>query len=72
MNTFRYDAEVDALTLHLSDRKILHTEELDDGILVDLDADGNIVGVEILDLQDRLNEVRSTFHKAELMAGNAA
>lgn len=58
-NHFRYDPEVDALALRLTNKKIVETDELEAGILVDLDSNGNIVGVEILDLQERLNEARA-------------
>jgi len=56
---FRYDPEVDALALRLIDRKIADTHELEPGILIDLDVDGNIVGLEILDLQERIDDTRS-------------
>jgi uncharacterized protein YuzE len=59
MSKFRYDPEVDALALHMTDKKIVDTHELETGILVDLDAQGKIVGVEILDLQERLNKPRA-------------
>lgn len=44
-----YDPVVDALYIRLAESRIVESEELRPGFIVDLDADGRIVGVEILD-----------------------
>lgn len=44
-----YDPAVDALYLTLAEAKVVESEELRPGFIVDYDAEGRIVGVEILD-----------------------
>lgn len=43
-----YDTDADALYLKLSDGTIARSAEIDDGTLVDEDAEGEIVGIEVL------------------------
>ena len=45
---FEYDKEVDAAYLTLRQGKVLESEEVEPGLIVDFDADDQIVGVEIL------------------------
>jgi YD repeat-containing protein len=44
----RVDSGADAVYLNLTDRPIQESEEVADGIVVDYDAEGRIVGIEIL------------------------
>ncbi len=43
-----YSPDVDALYIYLSDADITDTDEISDGIVIDYDKDGNVVGIEIL------------------------
>lgn len=43
-----YDADADAMYLKLRDGKIARTEELDGWAYVDVDADGQAVGIEVI------------------------
>jgi uncharacterized protein YuzE len=52
----RVDHGADALYLNLTDRPIQDSEEVADGIIVDYDADGHIVGIEILEASKRTND----------------
>jgi uncharacterized protein YuzE len=52
----RVDHGADAVYLNLTDRAITDSEEVADGIIVDYDAEGRIVGVEILDASKRTND----------------
>ena len=52
----RVDHGADAIYLDLTDRPIENSEEVADGIVVDYDAEGRIVGVEILDASKRTDE----------------
>ncbi len=45
----KYDIIADAVYMNVSDGKIARTLELEDRLLVDVDAKGHIVGIEILD-----------------------
>jgi uncharacterized protein YuzE len=43
-----YDLDADALYIKLTNRKVARTAEIDEGTLVNLDLDGGIVGIEVL------------------------
>ncbi len=43
-----YDREVDVLRILLSDRQIVESDETRADVILDYDADGNVVGMEIL------------------------
>jgi uncharacterized protein YuzE len=45
---FNYDPEVDALYIRLTDEKIIESEEVQPGIILDFDANGNVAAVEVL------------------------
>ena len=49
----RVDHAADAVYLNLTDRAIKDSEEVADGIVVDYDDEGRIVGIEILDASKR-------------------
>lgn len=49
-----YDKEVDALYILFRDVTPTDTADIEDGVTVDLDGDGHIVGIEILDASERL------------------
>ncbi len=44
----RYDPETDTLTLRLNDRQISESDEATPGVILDFDAGGQVVGIEIL------------------------
>lgn len=50
----RYDDEVDALSIDLSDVEIDDTAEIEPGVMLDFDKDKNVVGIEILRFCKRL------------------
>jgi uncharacterized protein YuzE len=52
----RVDHGADAVYLNLTDRAIMESEEVADGIIVDYDNQGRIVGVEILDASKRTDD----------------
>jgi uncharacterized protein YuzE len=45
----RYDAETDALYVRFTETPIVESEEVRPGIVLDFDAEGRIVALEILD-----------------------
>ena len=49
-----YDAEADALYLRFTDAAIVETEEVRPGIMLDLDAAGRVVAIEVLDASAQL------------------
>lgn len=52
----RIDQKADAVYVNLTNRAIEGSEEVADGIIVDYDAEGRIVGVEILDASKRTDD----------------
>jgi uncharacterized protein YuzE len=48
-----YDREVDALYIRIQEKDVRRTKELDEGINLDLDADGKIIGLEIIGATER-------------------
>lgn len=51
-----YDPEANAIYVMFSDEEIDHTDEVRPGIIVDYDARGHIVGIEMLDAKTLLSE----------------
>ena len=51
-----YDREVDALYIQLTETKPSHGADIEEGVTVDVDADGHIVGIELLDASERLGK----------------
>ena len=49
----KVDREADALYLTLDDYKIVESDEVSPGIILDLNEDNQIVGIEILHLSKR-------------------
>ncbi|MBI2859638.1 MAG: DUF2283 domain-containing protein [Chloroflexi bacterium] len=49
-----YDKEVDALYIRLRDVQPVDSKDIEEGVTVDVDSDGHIVGMEILDAAERL------------------
>lgn len=55
MITTAYDPEADALYVYLADRdaKAEETREVAPGVMLDFDVDGQVIGIEVLDLRNR-------------------
>lgn len=48
-----YDPEVDALYVRLADSKIIESEEVQPGVVLDFDEAGKVVGIEVLSVSKR-------------------
>lgn len=59
-----YDPEVDALSIIFREATVT-TKELGEGIAVDYDAEGNLVGIEVLDATERFGG-NETLHQVVL------
>ncbi len=53
----RYDPEADALYIRFTDTPVTESEEVRPGFVLDFDADGRIVSIEILDASECLASV---------------
>ncbi|WP_083467884.1 DUF2283 domain-containing protein [Methylobacterium tarhaniae] len=51
----RHDAETDALYVRFADAPVVGSEEVRPGLILDFDADGRIVAVEILGASEHLS-----------------
>jgi len=49
-----YSRDVDALYIRLREAKIADSMDIEEGVTVDLDENGHIVGLEILDASERI------------------
>jgi len=48
-----YDREVDALYIRLQEKYVGRTVELEEGLNLDLDENGKLIGLEVLDATER-------------------
>lgn len=53
----RIDQQADAIYLDLTGREIENSEEVADGIILDYDKAGRLVGIEILDASKKAGDV---------------
>lgn len=51
-----FDPKADAAYLEISDAEIENTKQIEPGIIVDYDAEGHIVGIEVLSISKRQNK----------------
>ena len=49
-----YDREADAVYIRIKDADIATTRELEENVIVDIDASGKLVGIELLFVSDYL------------------
>ena len=49
-----YSKDIDALYIKLSEAKIEDSMDIEEGVTIDLDEGGHIVGIEILDASEKL------------------
>jgi uncharacterized protein YuzE len=63
------DEEADAAYVRVTDAPIARTDELADGIIVDFDANDEMVGIEVLGLGDRVGTGDKASYLNGLVAG---
>ncbi len=51
-----YDPTVDALTIILNDAPVEESDEVESGVILDYDIEGNVVGIEILSASIRVSK----------------
>jgi YD repeat-containing protein len=55
----RYDQRTDTLTVVFRDAPVVESDEDKPGVILDYDAGGNLVSIEVLDASTRVEEPRS-------------
>ena len=50
-----YDEEVDAIYLRLKETLYYESDEVKEGLILDYDREGNLIGIEILDASEYLS-----------------
>lgn len=51
----RIDQQNDALYFRLDESEIVESEEVQPGVILDYDTNGNVIGIEMLDLSKRVS-----------------
>ena len=59
----KYDKEVDILYIKLSDAPVIESDEDKPGVILDYAADGNIVGIEILNASVKMPQPNVIEHE---------
>lgn len=54
-----YDSEVDALAINWGEAPIDESDEVEPGVILDYDKDGNVVGVEVLNASKKIKQLES-------------
>jgi uncharacterized protein YuzE len=55
----KYDPKTDTLSMEFSSAPVAESDEGKPGVILDYDAAGNLVGLEVLDASKRLTETRT-------------
>ena len=55
----KVDEQSDALYLRLDDSEIMESEEVSPGVILDFNADNQVVGIEILHLSQRTSPINT-------------
>ncbi len=58
-----FDPETDTLSLIFREDKIIESDEIREGIIVDYNKDGKIVSMEILDASDQVTEPQGILYE---------
>jgi len=61
-----YDAKVDALYLRWTDAKIAESDEVSEGVILDYDSKGNVVGIEVLNASQKITGLVTKHELAEV------
>jgi uncharacterized protein YuzE len=64
-----YDRDTDSLTIIFTETPIAESDEDKPGIVLDYDADGNLVSLEILDASRRVNVPGKIEYQVSPLAG---
>ena len=63
-----YDPDADAMYIRLKEGKVNKTKEVDKNTILDYDKDGNVIGIEILFVKERMPQLLKEFKVENLMS----
>ena len=63
-----YDPDADAMYIYLKEGKSFKTKEVDDNTILDYDSKGNVIGIELLFVKERMPQLLKEFKVENLMA----
>lgn len=66
-----YDPEADAIMITLRKADVSHTEEIQDGLYKDMDSNEQVIGIEILNASERMDDPRNVSFKLLGPGGSA-
>lgn len=55
---FEYDQQADAMYIRLRTAKVAESKEVHPGVVLELDAQGQVLGIELLDVSKRTDNPR--------------
>ena len=61
-----YDADADALYIIIKDDEVDHTGEIDDNTILDFNKRGEIIGIEILFVKERIPSILEQMQGSKL------
>ena len=67
-----FDPETDSLYIHLNDKPGVESDEIADGVVLDFDADGALVGIDVQHARTRADLSRLLVTKLQLIELSAA
>jgi uncharacterized protein YuzE len=50
-----YSKEADAIYVYFKEEYVAKSKEIEDGVVIDFDKDGQIIGIEVLDVSQRFS-----------------
>jgi uncharacterized protein YuzE len=63
MIRIKYDKEVDVVYIQFSEKQVAESDEDKLGIILDYDAEGNIVGIEVLEASKKMVQPNSVVYE---------
>jgi len=50
-----YSKEADAIYVYFKEEVVANSKEIEDGVVIDFDKDGQLIGIEVLDVSQRFS-----------------
>ncbi|MBI2631392.1 DUF2283 domain-containing protein [Candidatus Pacearchaeota archaeon] len=63
-----YDKDADAIYVQLSDKKFSKCKEIDRNTILDIDEEGNVIGIELLFVSKRFQKIPQNINIESLSA----